>query len=67
MLSPGQAAGLDSEEGRSLNFTCADDAATLLVEAGEQKLLIARQAEQQRLLAAVPPRLAAPAVAVESN
>jgi len=67
MLSPGQAAGLDSEEGRSLNFTCADDAATLLVEAGERQVLIARQAEQQRLLAAVPPRLAAPVVAVESN
>jgi hypothetical protein len=39
-LRPGQTAGLDSEEGRSLNFTCGDDAATLLVDAGERDRLM---------------------------
>jgi hypothetical protein len=39
-LHPGQMAGLDSEEGRSLNFTCGDNAATLLVDAGERDRLM---------------------------
>lgn len=65
-LSPGQVAGLDSEEGRSLNFTCADRAVALLVEAGEREVLVARQAEQQRLLAAVPQPTAA-TIAAEKN
>ena len=43
MLDPGQVAGLDSEEGRSLNFTCGEDAATLLVDYGERSELVARQ------------------------
>jgi hypothetical protein len=30
-LRPGQAAGLDSEEGRSIELTCGDEAATLTV------------------------------------
>jgi hypothetical protein len=39
-LHPGQSAGLDSEEGRSLKFTCGGNAATLLVEAGERDRLM---------------------------
>jgi hypothetical protein len=35
VLYPGQVAGLDSAEGRSLNVTCGADAATLLVDTGE--------------------------------
>jgi hypothetical protein len=43
MLDPGQIAGLDSEEGRSLNFACGEDAATLVVSYGERPELMARQ------------------------
>lgn len=43
MLSPGQTAGLDSEEGRSLNFTCEANATTLLVDVGEREKLVALQ------------------------
>ena len=51
-LNPGQIAGLDSEEGRSLNVTCGADAATLLVDTGDTRKLIARQATRpQRDLA----------------
>ena len=45
-LQPGQTAGLDSEEGRSLNFTCGDNAATLLVDAGERDRLMEVQEVQ---------------------
>lgn len=45
MLNPGQTAGLDSEEGRSLNFTCGEGATALLVDAGEREKLV----ELQRL------------------
>jgi hypothetical protein len=44
VLYPGQIAGLDSEEGRSLNFACGDDATTLLVDAGERDRLVKLQA-----------------------
>lgn len=44
VLHPGQIAGLDSEEGRSLNFTCGDKATTLLVDAGDREGLVAAQA-----------------------
>ena len=44
VLSPGQIAGLDSEEGRSLNFTCGEGGATLLVNAGERDRLVTLQA-----------------------
>ena len=51
-LKPGQIAGLDSEEGRSLNVTCGADAATLIVDTGDTRKLIARQATRpQRDLA----------------
>jgi hypothetical protein len=43
MLDPGQVAGLDSEEGRSLNFTCGEDAKTLVVNYGERSKLVAQQ------------------------
>ena len=48
VLSPGQIAGLDSEEGRSLNFTCGEDATTLLAEAGPTDRLVALQASASR-------------------
>ena len=37
VLNPGQTAGLDSEEGRSLNFTCAEGATALIVDGGERE------------------------------
>ena len=43
MLDPFQVAGLDSEEGRSLNLTCGEGAATLAVDYGERDQLVARQ------------------------
>ena len=43
MLDPGQVAGLDSEEGRSLSLTCGEDAATLVVSYGERDKLMAQQ------------------------
>lgn len=42
-LYPGQIAGLDSEEGRSLNFTCGEDAAALHVDVGERERLVTQQ------------------------
>ena len=51
-LTPGQIAGLDSEEGRSLNVTCGAEAATLIVDTGDTRNLIARQSTRpQRDLA----------------
>jgi hypothetical protein len=43
MLEPGQIAGLDSDEGRSLNFTCGGGAKTLVVNYGERSKLVAQQ------------------------
>jgi hypothetical protein len=43
MLDPGQVAGLDSEESRSLNLTCGEGAATLVVDYGERSKLLAQQ------------------------
>jgi hypothetical protein len=45
VLNPGETAGLDSEEGRSLNFTCSEGATALLVDVGEREKLV----ELQRL------------------
>ena len=42
-LYPGQVAGLDSEEGESLNFTCGIGATALLVDTGARDKLIALQ------------------------
>ena len=43
MLDPGQVAGLDSEEGRSLNLTCGEGAATLAVDYGKRSKLVEQQ------------------------
>jgi hypothetical protein len=43
ILYPGEIAGLDSEEGRSLNFTCGEEAKTLLVSEGGRDSLVALQ------------------------
>jgi hypothetical protein len=43
VLEPGQIAGLDSEEGRSLNLTCGGGAKTLVVNSGERSKLVAQQ------------------------
>ena len=43
VLNPGQTAGLDSEEGRSLNFTCGEGATALLVDSGERERLVELQ------------------------
>jgi hypothetical protein len=43
ILYPGETAGLDSEEGRSLNLTCGEAAATLTVIAGDRDRLVALQ------------------------
>ena len=43
VLEPGQIAGLDSEEGRSVNFTCGREAKTLVVSTGERSKLVAQQ------------------------
>jgi hypothetical protein len=45
VLNPGQMAGLDSEEGRSLNFTCGEGATALVVDFGDRERLM----ELQRL------------------
>ena len=55
-LLPGQTAGLDSEEGRSLSFTCGDNAATLLVEAGGRERLMELHTGSVPKLAAGPPQ-----------
>jgi hypothetical protein len=43
VLNPGQTAGLDSEEGRSLNFTCDEGATALIVDSGEREKLVELQ------------------------
>lgn len=43
VLNPGQIVGLDSEEGRSLNLTCGENAATMLLDVGDRDTLVARQ------------------------
>jgi hypothetical protein len=43
VLTPGQIAGLDSAQGRSINLTCGEGAATLLVDVGETGKLVALQ------------------------
>jgi hypothetical protein len=53
LLQPEQIAGLDSEEGRSLNLTCGDQASTLLVDLGERDRLVALQKLASQKFAAV--------------
>jgi hypothetical protein len=45
VLNPGETAGIDSEEGRSLNFTCGEGATALVVDSGQREKLV----ELQRL------------------
>jgi hypothetical protein len=52
MLNPGETAGLDSEEGRSLNFTCGERATALLVDSGEREKRISRALAFQAVLPA---------------
>jgi hypothetical protein len=47
VLAPGQIAGLDSAEGRSLNFTCREGGRTLLVNAGETGRLVKLQTHRE--------------------
>lgn len=42
-LDPGQVAGFDSEEGRSVNVTCGKGAETVTVDAGTRSKLVALQ------------------------
>ena len=43
VLNPGETAGLDSEEGRSLNFTCGQEATALVIDSGEREKLVELQ------------------------
>ena len=54
ILPPGETAGLDSEEGRSLNFTCGEGAATLLVTQGDRGHLVELQLAEHLQTAARP-------------
>ena len=55
VLNPREMAGLDSEEGRSLNFTCGEGATALLVDAGEREKLLELQRLNLRKTAANSP------------
>ena len=43
VLNPGQMAGLDSEEGQSLNLTCSTNATALIIDSGGKDVLMAAQ------------------------
>ena len=43
ILNPGQMAGLDSDEGQSLNLTCSASGRALILDSGEKDALIASQ------------------------
>jgi hypothetical protein len=43
VLNPGEIAGLDSEEGGSLNFTCGEGATALVVDSGRREKLVELQ------------------------
>lgn len=43
LLNPGQIAGLDSEDGPSINFTCGGGASMLLVDVGDRNRLMELQ------------------------
>jgi len=52
LMKPGEIAGLDSEEGTSLNLTCGEGAKTLLVDLDERDRLVALQRHAPENLAA---------------
>ena len=54
-LNPGQIAGLDSEEGRSLNLKCGEGAETLEVNVGDRESLVALQESALQKTAAQSP------------
>ena len=62
VLNPGETAGLDSEEGRSLNFTCGEEATALIVDSGEREKLI----ELQKIAVAQDRQRIAPRIDVPS-
>lgn len=43
VLEPGQIAGFDSDQGKSVNVTCGQDAASLTVDVGSREQLVSRQ------------------------
>jgi hypothetical protein len=43
VMAPGQVLGLDSEEGRSVNLTCGENATTMLLDVGDRDNLVAQQ------------------------
>ena len=55
VLNPGETAGLDSEEGRSLNFTCGQEATALVVDSDERDKLVELQKLPLRKTAANSP------------
>ena len=55
VLNPGETSGLDSEEGRSLNFTCGQEATALVVDSGERDKLVELQKLPLRKTAANSP------------
>lgn len=52
VLGPGQVAGLDSEEGHSVNLACGEDTSTLHVDAGEREYLMVQQMRAHQRLTA---------------
>jgi len=54
-LGPGQIAGLDSEEGRSINLKCGEGAETLEVTVGDRERLVAQQETALRAAVAASP------------
>jgi hypothetical protein len=55
VFNPGQTAGLDSEEGRSLNFTCSEGATALVVDSGDREELVGLQTLTSRKTASEYP------------
>ena len=56
VLEPGQVAGLDSEEGYSVNVTCGDEAESLIVDSGRREKLVSRQHQALRQSLAEAPQ-----------
>jgi hypothetical protein len=55
VLNPGETAGLDSEEGRSVNLTCGSGATALVVDSGEREELVELQKLPLRKAVAINP------------
>jgi hypothetical protein len=48
VLEPGQVAGLDSEEGQSVNVTCGEEADSVVIKAGSRERLAVLQSRALR-------------------